>query len=116
MQPACTKTCPTGALSFTSRSKLAGIKASAVDRGLTVYDGDALNTNVVFLLEDSPSMYGLPAKPAIPTPTFLWRTVMKPVGALAILTTLVALLAHYVTIGPKATDDEGGDSDVSSSY
>ncbi len=117
MQPGCTKTCPTGALAFTSRSKLAGIRASAEEKGMTVYDGGDLNTNVVFLLEDDdPSLYGLPAKPAIPTPTFLWRTVMKPVGALAILGTILAVLAHYVTVGPKEADDEGGDSDVSSSY
>ncbi len=116
MEPACTKTCPTGALSFTSMSDLPKIASAAKEKGMSVYDGDALKTHVVFLLEDSPSVYGLPAKPAIPTPTFLWRTVMKPVGAIAILAGIVALLAHYVTVGPKEAEEEGGDSDVSSPY
>jgi NAD-dependent dihydropyrimidine dehydrogenase PreA subunit len=79
MEPACTKTCPTGALSFISEADLPKITSAAKEKGMSVYDGGALMTHVVFLLEDSPSAYGLPAKPAIPTPTFLWRTVMKPV-------------------------------------
>lgn len=126
MEPACTKTCPTGALSFAGEAKLAGIKAGAKDRGLEVYDGGPLATNVVFLLEDSPSAYGLPAKPAIPTPTYLWRTVMKPVGVVAFFAGLIALIAHYVNVGPKVAEEEtgttaptgegGGDSDVSSPY
>ncbi len=108
MQPACTKTCPTGALSFTNKGKLEGIRASAKERGLTVYDGKSLRTNVVFLLEDKAGQYGLPANPAIPTPTFLWRSVMKPVGVIAFLAGAVGLLAHYVTVGPKDADDGGG--------
>ena len=115
MQPACTKTCPTGALYFTDKGKLEGIRASAKDRGLTVYDGESLSTNVVFLLEDKAGQYGLPPKPAIPTATFLWRTVMKPVGVIAFLAGAVGLLAHYVTVGPKDADDGGGAAPPSSS-
>ena len=106
MEPACTKTCPTRALSFTDKSSMQEVKAAASARGLTVYDGGALNTNVVFLLEDAAGQYGLPANPAIPIPTFLWRTVMKPVGVIAFLAGVVGLLAHYVTVGPKVPDDE----------
>ena len=115
MQPACTKTCPTGALYFTDKGKLEGIRASAKDRGLTVYDGDSLSTNVVFLLEDKAGQYGLPPNPAIPTATFLWRTVMKPVGVIAFLAGAVGLLAHYVTVGPKDAGDGGGAAPPSSS-
>ena len=115
MEPACTKTCPTDALYFTNKGKLEGIRASAKERGLMVYDGGSLSTNVVFLLEDKAGQYGLPAKPAIPTPTFLWRTVMKPVGVIAFVAGVVGLLAHYVTVGPKESDDEGGTPPPSSS-
>ena len=73
-----------------------------------VYDGGSLNTNVVFLLEDKAGQYGLPANPAIPTATFLWRTVMKPVGVIAFVAGVVGMLAHYVTVGPKEPDDGGG--------
>jgi formate dehydrogenase iron-sulfur subunit len=108
MEPACTKTCPTGALSFASKSKLAAITASAKEKGLTVYDGGPLGTGVVFLLEDSPSAYGLPAKPAIPTPTYLWRTVMKPVGVAAFAVGILAAIYHLVAIGVKEVDEEPG--------
>ncbi|MDT8395181.1 MAG: 4Fe-4S dicluster domain-containing protein [bacterium] len=108
MEPACTKTCNTDALSFTSRSKLETIKADAAQRGLTVYDGGSLNTGVVFLLEDKADQYGLPVSPAIPTPTFLWRTVMKPLGVVGFLAAIFAVIAHYVIIGPKDIEEEDG--------
>ncbi len=106
MEPACTKTCPTSALSFTSKSKLGAIKADAAERGLTVYDGGALNTNVVFLLEDKAGQYGLPANPAIPAPTYLWRTIMKPFGVGLILAGLFGVVAHLVFVGPKEVEEE----------
>jgi len=112
MEPACTKTCPTGALFFTRSSKLPAVKAMAKEKGLTVYDGGALNTHVVVLLEDKPSVYGLPDKPAIPTSTYLWRSVMKPLGVVVFLAGVFAAIAHFVTIGPQEADEEGGDSDV----
>jgi len=114
MEPACTKTCPTDALYFTDKGNLERIKASAGERGLTVYDGGSLGTNVVFLLEGKAEYYGLPAKPAIPTATFLWRTVMKPVGVIAFVAGAVGLLAHYVTVGPKESNDGGGTAPPSS--
>ncbi len=113
MEPACTKTCPTGALSFTDKGRLDAIRASAQDRGLVVYDGQSLNTNVVFLLEDKAVQYGLPASPAIPVPTYLWRTVMKPVGVIAFIAGAIGLLAHYVTVGPKESGEEGPGSSSS---
>jgi formate dehydrogenase iron-sulfur subunit len=108
MEPACTKTCPTNALYFTDKAKLPDIRAAALERGLKVYDGGSLSTNVIYLLEDQAKLYGLPADPGIPVPTFLWRTVMKPVGVVAFLAGLVGLLAHYVTVGPRESGVENG--------
>lgn len=108
MEPACTKTCPTGALSFTDKSALTGIRAAAGERQQKVYDGNSLNTNVVFLLEAEPKLYGLPANPSIPMPTFLWRTIMKPLGVGAFVVGLFGLLAHYLTVGPKEAGQETG--------
>jgi formate dehydrogenase iron-sulfur subunit len=109
-QPACTKTCPTGALSFTDVARMGSVAAAAADRGLVIYDGGRLRTNVVFLLEDKPGEYSLPAKPAIPTPTYLWRTVMKPLGVAAFVVGIFAAVAHYVYIGPKDFEEDGGGS------
>ena len=108
-QPSCTKTCPTGALLFTDQARFGKIAASAEERGLTVYDGGGLNTGVVFLLEGDPGEYGLPAKPAIPTPTFLWRTVMKPLGVAAFVVGVFAAVAHFAYIGPHEIVDDGGE-------
>ncbi len=127
MAPACTKTCPTGALAYSDKAGLPAVAAKAKKAGMTVYDGGALSTNVVFLLEDNPTAYGLPARPAIPAPTYLWRTVMKPVGVAAFVLGILAAIAHLVTVGPKEVDEGddppssspyqgGGGSDVSSSH
>ncbi|MGD8353032.1 MAG: 4Fe-4S dicluster domain-containing protein [Pseudomonadota bacterium] len=115
MEPACTKTCPTNALSFTDKGNLKAVRDTAADRGLTVYDGGTLGTNVVFLLEGKAVQYDLPGNPAIPMPTFLWRTVMKPVGVVAFLAGIVGLLAHYVTVGPRVPGDENGTAPGASS-
>jgi formate dehydrogenase iron-sulfur subunit len=110
-QPACTKTCPTGALFFADRAKLGEISASAAERGLTVYMGGGLNTSVVFLLEEGDAdLYRLPAKPAIPTPTYLWRTVMKPLGVAAFILGIIGTIAHYAYLGPKDVGDGSGGS------
>jgi formate dehydrogenase iron-sulfur subunit len=110
MQPACTKTCPTEALYYTDKSKLAGIKADAKARGLDVYDGGSLGLNVVFLLEDGAANYGLPAKPSIPTPTYLWRSVMGPGGIILFCLGLFGVVLHLVNVGPKEVDDEVEDA------
>jgi formate dehydrogenase iron-sulfur subunit len=109
-QPACTKTCPTGALYFTDKAKLGEIAAAAGERGLSVYQGAGLNTSVVFILENrNAELYRLPAKPAIPTPTYLWRTVMKPLGVAAFVVAVFAAIAHFAYVGPKDIGDGGGE-------
>jgi hypothetical protein len=88
---------------------LGKIAAGAQERGLKVYDGGSLNTGVVFLLEGDPVEYGLPAKPAIPTPTYLWRTVMKPLGVAAFVVAAFAAIAHFAYVGVKEVGDENGE-------
>ncbi len=39
---------------------------------------------------------------------------MKPVGVIAFVAGVVGLLAHYITVGPKEPDEEGGAAGPSS--
>ncbi len=107
LAPACCKTCPTGALSFVDKAQVAELAAAAGKKGLKVYPTGPLDTKVVFFIEGSPAQYGLPDKPAIPVSTYLWRTVMKPIGAVAIVAAVAAALVHYLAIGPKSSGEGG---------
>ncbi len=107
--PACCKTCPTGALSFIDKEGFQALSDAATAKGLKVYGGPGskLDTSVAFFLEGEPHQYGLPDKPAIPAPTYLWRTVLKPLGMVAFVAGVVAALAHYFAIGPKDSGEGG---------
>jgi formate dehydrogenase iron-sulfur subunit len=109
LAPACVKTCPTGALSYVDKDAVAGLSDAAKKKGLTVYGGkdNSLDTHVVFFLDGTPKEYGLPDKPAIPTSTFLWRTVMRPIGIVAFLAAVAAAAVHYMAIGPKDSGEGG---------
>ncbi len=108
--PACCKTCPTGALSFVDKEAVGALAEAARKKGMSVYGGaeNRLDTHVVFFLEGAPQQYGLPAKPAIPVSTYLWRDVLKPVGMVAFVAAVAAAVVHYLAIGPKK-EEEGGE-------
>ncbi|MFA5516164.1 MAG: 4Fe-4S dicluster domain-containing protein [Desulfuromonadales bacterium] len=107
LQPACTKTCPTGALRFGDRDQLIAL---AKGKGQKLYgENDLGGLGVMYVLDDSPGTYELPEKPAIPASIFLWKDVIKPLGILGFWGAIGATLLHYVTVGPqKLEEDEPG--------
>ncbi len=109
--PACAKACPTQTLQYGPRNGLiAKVKAAKK----TVYgEADLSGLGVLYVLDDKPEVYGLPANPSIPTAIFLWKDVVKPLGILGFWGSIAAVLFHYVTTGPKQIEEEnqktGGD-------
>lgn len=104
MTPACAKACPTESLKFGNRSQMI---ATAVAAKKTLYgENDLMGLGVVYALEGPPEQYGLPPNPSIPMSIFLWKDVIKPLGILGFWGSIGAMLLHYVTIGPKRTDDD----------
>lgn len=103
--PACVKGCPTGTLQFGDRDVLiAGAKA----KGKTIYgENDLSGLGVMYVLDDSPGVYQLPDRPAIPASIFLWKDIVKPLGILGFWGAVGAAVLHYVTVGPKKLDDDG---------
>lgn len=87
-EPNCVKSCPTGALTYSDCDALvaegkARVQA-LVGKGWTnanLYGENELGgLHVMYVLDDSPAIYGLPVSPQISAATVAWKDVIQPVG------------------------------------
>jgi formate dehydrogenase iron-sulfur subunit len=117
MEPACVKTCPTGAIHFGTKEDMkeyaAGRLRDLNDRGYKnagLYDPPGVGgTHVMYVLQhaDQPQLYhGLPADPSISPLVSLWKGALKPLGLLAMVGAVAAGFLHYVKVGPVEENDE----------
>jgi formate dehydrogenase iron-sulfur subunit len=87
-EPACVKTCPTGALEYGDRYKLiTAAKAKVEELKANGYSNANLygenlvgGTHVLYILDDKPEVYGLIADPKVPATATAWQDVIKPLG------------------------------------
>jgi formate dehydrogenase iron-sulfur subunit len=87
-EPACAKTCPTGALSFgdrntllmTGKTAIQELKASGHENANLYGENELGGLHVLYLLDDSPATYGLPVNPHIAGAATAWQDVVKPLG------------------------------------
>ncbi|ACR70843.1 formate dehydrogenase subunit beta [Edwardsiella ictaluri] len=121
-EPACVKTCPTGAIHFGTKAAMKTLAAERISelqgRGFAdagLYDPPGVGgTHVMYVLHhaDRPELYhGLPKDPHIDTPITLWKDVLKPVAFAGFIATFIGLLYHYIAVGPNTEDaDDHGDT------
>lgn len=111
-EPACVKTCPTGAIMFGTKEAMKEQAAHRVvdlkERGYAeagLYDPQGVGgTHVMYVLHhaDKPSLYkGLPDDPSISPIVSLWKGVAKPLAMAALGAAAVGSLFHYITKGPN---------------
>lgn len=116
-EPACVKTCPTGAIHFGSKEDMKELAAERVtdlkSRGYEnagLYDPQGVGgTHVMYVLHhaDKPEWYsGLPRDPSISPLVSLWKGVAKPLATLAMAGVVLGSLFHYVTKGPNEVSKE----------
>lgn len=116
-EPACVKTCPTGAITFGSKQAMTEHAAGRVEdlksRGYEnagLYDPQGVGgTHVMYVLQhvDKPELYAdLPKDPRISPMVEIWKGVAKPLGVLAIAATAFAGFLHYIGIGRNTVDEE----------
>ena len=115
-EPACVKTCPTGAIRFGSKEemkvyaeqRIAELKARGYENA-GLYDPEGVGgTHVMYVLHhaDKPELYsGLPKNPSIDPSVTLWKDVLKPVAAVSMGGLALAEIAHYLTVGPNVEED-----------
>lgn len=115
-EPACAKTCPTGAISFGSKEEMKDLAATRVaelnERGYDhagLYDPQGVGgTHVMYVLHhaDQPGLYaGLPKDPKISAVVEGWKDLLKPVAAVTGAVAVGAMAAHFIGVGPNTTDD-----------
>ncbi len=117
MEPACIKSCPTGALVFGTKDAMrehaAGRIADLKSRGFQnagLYDPQGVGgTHVMYVLQhaDQPQIYsGLPKNPSISPLVSLWKGALKPILSLGLGVLAFAGVLHYVGVGPDETKED----------
>lgn len=120
LEPACVKSCPTGAIMFGTKEDMTEHAQMRVgqlhDRGFPgagLYDPAGVGgTHVMYVLQhaDKPELYThLPADPQISPVVSLWKGVTKPIMSALLGVTAIAGIAHYLTEGPKEEPEESPD-------
>ncbi|EJS89901.1 FdxH [Pasteurella multocida subsp. multocida str. Anand1_buffalo] len=114
-EPACVKTCPTGAIRFGSKEemkvyaeqRIADLKSRGYENA-GLYDPEGVGgTHVMYVLHhaDKPELYsGLPKDPSIDLSIKVWKDVLKPVAAVAMGGIILSEIAHYITVGPNTEE------------
>jgi len=124
LEPACVKTCPTGAIVFGSKEDMkdhaAGRIADLKERGFDqagLYDPDGVGgTHVMYVLHhaDQPSLYNdLPNEPTISPLVGLWKGVTKPLALLGMGAAVLAGFFHYTRVGPVRVEEEDDKAELS---
>ena len=116
-EPACVKTCPTGAIMFGTKKsmkdqaaeRIADLKERGFDKA-GLYDPAGVGgTHVMYVLHhaDQPSLYqGLPNDPKISPMVSLWKGISKPLAMAALGAAALGSLFHFITKGPNEVSKE----------
>lgn len=105
LPPACSKTCPTGALRFGDRDELIA-SAKKAGYGKVYGEMDLTGLGTIFAFRDAPKVYGMNENPAIPESVIFWHNVLKPLAVVGLGGAVVGALIHYALIGPHKDEEE----------
>ncbi len=105
--PACVESCPTGALSWGDRDEMLAkgrerVQVLQTGWGYThanLYGETELGgLGRLYVLEEAPSVYGLPEEPRYPISITLWQRIVQPVGGIAVIAAaVVAFFAFLIS-------------------
>jgi formate dehydrogenase iron-sulfur subunit len=116
LEPACIKTCPTGALVFGTKDDMTEHASERIadlkERGYQnagLYDPPGVDgTHVMYVLQhaDRPELYGLPKDPTISPWVSVWKGFTKPLALASLGLAALAGFFHYVKVGPNEVEDD----------
>jgi formate dehydrogenase iron-sulfur subunit len=114
MEPACVKTCPPRALDYGDRDvmlakakeRVTTLKNMGVSKANLYGEKELDGLHVLYVLEDSPEVYGLPVNPQISAATIAWKDVIQPVGWAVGGLTILGLGMNWLVARANAKKEE----------
>ena len=103
-EPACVKTCPPKALIFGGRAELVAegrkrvqtLIAKGYSSAYLYGEAELGGLHMLYVLADSPELYGLPVNPQISPVTIAWQDVIQPLGWVLGGMTILGLGLNYL--------------------
>ncbi len=116
LEPACIKACPTGCLQFGTKDEMVALGESRVKQlkengfaNAALYNPQGVGgTGVVTVLAygDHPEWYRLPKDPHVPWTVRFAKSVLKPLGFIAIFGAVAGVFGHFMRYGPKKPPED----------
>ena len=108
-EPACVKTCPPGALKYGDRDELVAegkarvqyLKSQGQSNAILYGENELDGLHVMYVLKDSPDVYGLPVEPKVSATAIAWKDVIQPVGWAVGGLAIVGLGLNYLVARAK---------------
>ncbi len=110
LEPACVKTCPTGAITFGAKDDMVAYGHARVrqlqERGHSqagLYDPQGVGgTHVMYILRDAsqPELQELPADPRVSPTVGFWKGLAKPIALAGVALAFLGGFFHYMKVGP----------------
>jgi formate dehydrogenase beta subunit len=116
LEPACVKACPTGCLHFGTKDNMLALAAERIGQlqsngfaQAAVYNPPGVGgTGVITVLAhgDHPEWYGLPKDPHVPLSVRFSKSILKPLGLIALFGAVAGVFGHFMKFGPKAPPED----------
>ena len=104
MEPSCVKTCPPKALQYGDRDTLVAegkkrvqaLIAKGYENAYLYGENELDGLHVLYVLEDTPDVYGLPVNPKVPATAIVWKDAIQPLGWVLGGLTILGLGINYI--------------------